>query len=1461
MKPFQKKCCALLVGMSVMTSLLPTTISSAVPLSYETEEKQNAETVYVGFIKDGERSTIFNQDWKFYKGDQSGAEATDFNDSSWRSLNLPHDWSIEGDFTVQGEAESGFLLGGTGWYRKHFIVPEKYEGKEFTINFDGIYMNAEVYINGKLIGEHNYGYTAFAFDISDELIYDGETENIIAVKVRNPVPTSRWYSGSGIYRDVTLTVTESIHVAHLGTTVTTPKIESQKGGNVDVIVETIVENESNKASNVKVRTTVLNSKGEEVSSAIELSQNIDSNGDSKYTQTAIVNKPDLWSVDTPNIYQVKSEVLLDDKVVDTYYTDFGFRYFKFDRDTGFSLNGENMKLRGVSMHHDQGSLGAASYYRAVERQMETMKEMGVNAIRVTHNPASEMLLEICNRLGLLVINEAFDTWTNSKNGNSNDFGRYFNVTIKDTNEIINGKSGMSWGEFEARAMVKTSKNNPSVIMWSIGNEVLEGIGGDTSNYTTIAQNIVNWIQDEDMTRPVTIGENKSKNNDSRAIAISNIIANSGGIVGLNYANGDQFRNLRNANPSWILYGSETSSAVHSRGYYKSINRSDQSNEDLQIPEFDNNSNRVGWGHSASDAWKYTIKNDYNAGEFVWTGFDYIGEPTPWNGTGTGTVGGGRGPAPKSSYFGIVDTAGFEKDIYYLYQSQWNDSVNTVHVLPSWNQQDIPVQNRNVQVSVFTDAYKVELYLNGRLIGSKTATENTTNAGYKYYTFDNDALYPTFTVPYEAGTIEAKGYDKSGNLLNNTDGRSIVKTYGEVSSVSLNADRTTINADGYDLSYITVDLVDDKGNLAYGANNRLTYTLEGNGKIVGLDNGNAADTDRYKPQSDKLGSRSAFSGKALVIVQSTKNAGEIILNVSGEGLESKSITINSVNNSGDDKFIESYDIVKDYYVSLDEKPLLPKEVNARYSDGTTEAIRIEWNEYDEENLKTPQIFKVTGRLEDTDIPVVVNIHVVGDVVSMENISTFTYAGNEPTLPKTVKGYLANGTESEEFVVSWNFDNIDFTTENTIVSIPGTVSLLNKTYNVTASVRVVPALKAARNIAINKSNENNDIPRLSQSPIQTADNLNSINNGITNGGEDVNERWTNWRERTLTSENGEPKGAYVQFDWNNKYNIDRLDLWLFTDNLSARIPKKVEISYKNENGEYVVQSHTNTTEVSHSAGETTYFLDKSINTDSIRIYMQQPQVGNCIGLTEVKVYEYVEKEIASDKNTLKEIKINGNNLEDFDPEINEYEINLDKLPEQVEANAEDNRAVTILPIHNNKSLIFVRAEDGSKNMYTVNYILPIPKEYVVTVNNTEGGSTTGQGKYEEGKEVNLIAKADEGHKFVGWFDVENKEISKEEIYRFVVKSDIEVTAKFEKISEVIEPGKPEEPNNPEEPSKPQEPNKEAPNVPEDSKVGESENKANQLPTTGTAISSTQIILLATILIASGLFIAIKRKAKVK
>ena len=1282
-------------GVAIFTVLALSMNFTPITTKAETKTAIEEETVYVGFIQDGKRSTLFNQDWSFFKGNPVGAEKSDFDDSSWRSLDLPHDWSIEGEFTVAGEAESGFLLGGTGWYRKHVVVPEKYEGKAFTLNFDGVYMNSEVYVNGKKLGEHNYGYTAFAFDITDELIFDGETENVIAVKVSNPVPTSRWYSGSGIYRDVTLTVTNQIHVAHLGSTVTTPNLEEQQAGAVDTVIETIVENNTEKSSDVTVKTTVLNSEGEAVSIPVQEVKSIVSNSSQTFKQVAIVNKPSLWSTENPNVYKAKTEVIVDGEVVDTYFTDFGYRYYSFDRDTGFSLNGENVKLKGVCMHHDQGSLGAASYYRAVERQMEIMKEMGVNAIRVSHNPASQTLLDICNRLGLMIINEAFDTWTNSKNGNSNDFAKFFNTKIGAENQIINGAKDMTWGEFEARTMVKNSKNAPSVIMWSVGNEVLEGIGGDASNYPTVVQNIIDWFKDEDATRPITIGDNRSKGGQQLALSISNVVAKNGGVVGFNYTNIDQFNSLLNSNTDWIAYDSETSSAVHSRGHYKTIGRD---NTNLQMAEYDNNDNRVGWGASASNAWKWVIKNDRNAGEFVWTGFDYIGEPTPWNGVGTGSVS-GQGAAPKSSYFGIVDTAGFEKDIYYLYQSQWNDDVNTLHVLPTWNKEDIYLNNGNATVQVFTDAYKVELYLNGNKIGESTSSEHTTVAGYKYYTFDNDALYPTFNVPYQAGTLEAKAFDKNGNEITNTQGRKSVTTYGTATTVKLSADNTNIGANGYDISYITVDLVDENGNFVGSAANNLTYKLEGNGKIVGLDNGDATDVTSYKPTSDKLGNRRAYNGKALVIVQSTKDAGEMTLTVSGEGIESKSIIITTENKSGDDKYLASYDIVKEYYVGLGEKPQLPESVIGKYSDGTTAKFNIVWNEYEEEVLNNPQIFKVTGKLEGTDVAVIVNVHVIGEVVAMENYSTFTYAGTVPSLPNTVKGYLANANESENFVVNWDLEGKDFTKANSIVNVNGVVELLGKEYNVIASVRVTEPLKTATNLAIDNSS-NKDIPSLSQSCTTISDNLKSIINGVTNNGTATSERWTNWNERNLAV-NGDAKGAYIQLDWKNKHSIDRLDLWHFTDGAYSRIPKKVEISYKNDVGEYVVVTHTNTTEVSYTSGETTYRLDNVINTDSIRIYMQQPEVGKCVGLTEVAVYEHVPQITANTNNNLSEIKLDGSILEGFSGDINDYTINTDKIPTNVEANALDNAAITILPVYNNKTKIIVLSEAGIRNIYIVNY----------------------------------------------------------------------------------------------------------------------------------------------------------------
>lgn len=351
-KDFKKLCAlAIITSFGVVNLIQPQNI-----LAVQSEVISNGVEV----IQEGKRSILFNNDWRFFKGNITGVENPDFSVSFGRLLDLPHDWSIEEEFTTQGEAESGFLLGGTAWYRKDFVIPENLKDKEFILNFDGVCMNAEVYVNGKLLGEHNYGYSAFAFNITDELFIDGKTENVIEVKVKNPIPTSRWYSGSGIYRDVTLNIKNKIHVAHLGTTVTTPNLKSQQNSKTDVVLKVNVENDKSEAKDVKLRSVVLDSNDNEVSEAVELSKQIPSKGNLDFEQNLIVSNPKLWSTDSPNLYRVKSDVIVDGEVVDTYYTTFGFRYFDFDKDSGFSLNGKKMKLRGVSMHHDQGALGSAS---------------------------------------------------------------------------------------------------------------------------------------------------------------------------------------------------------------------------------------------------------------------------------------------------------------------------------------------------------------------------------------------------------------------------------------------------------------------------------------------------------------------------------------------------------------------------------------------------------------------------------------------------------------------------------------------------------------------------------------------------------------------------------------------------------------------------------------------------------------------------------------------------------------------------------------------------------------------------------------------------------------------------------------------------------------------------------------------------------------------------------------------
>lgn len=1277
-KSITKKFVAISLTILMVMMGLPMDVFAEAAKSTETFASPE-ETINVA---SSERSINFNSDWKFYKGSVREGQSNTLDDSSWRTLDLPHDWSIEGNFTTQGEAESGFLLGGTGWYRKTFKLSEEYENKNISIEFGGVYMNCTVYVNGTELGTHPYGYTPFAFDLTKYLKYDG-TNNVIAVKVNHQVPSSRWYSGSGIYRDVNLVVTDNVHVKRYGTKVTTPNLESQKGGNVTVNIETEVKNEENSSASVTVKNIVYNSSDQVVARTESDVITIGANSESKISQSTSVNNPSLWSTDSPTLYYVKTQIIKDKNVVDEYTTNFGFRYFNFDRNTGFSLNGQKMKLKGVCMHHDQGALGSVANYNAIERQVKKLKQMGANAIRVTHNPASDELLEICNKEGIMVIEEAFDTWSNPKNGNTYDYSQYFEKTIGSSNEIMDGSSSMTWAEFDIKQMVNRGKNNPCIIMWSIGNEVLEEISGSTSNYTTHASNLVKWIKQIDTTRPTTMGDNKSKEGNTLAKQMSNIVD----VVGLNYSSDNQYSSLYSGNSNWTIYGSETSSAIRSRGVYKyssgnnSLNVNNKkavNNSTHQIVSYDDCA--VGWGRLASDSWSSVVNHNYIAGEFVWTGFDYIGEPTPWNGTSSGSVTGGN-PSPKSSYFGIIDTAGFEKDIYYFYQSQWNDNVHTLHILPCWNKDAIDVDNSGkVKVVVYSDAPKVELFLGTESLGTKT---QTTSGGYY-----------TWTVPYKEGTLSAKAYDSSGQEVIGTQGRNSVTTSGEAAKLNATAEENTIDADGYDLSYITVDVTDANDNIVPNASNTINFSITGNGKIVGVDNGDATDTSSYKPSSDGTATRKAFNGKALVIVQSTKNAGSFTLTASSGNLQSSSVNVETkqvLDNTSSNE-IKSYKISKDYYVYQNVTPQLPTSVVATYTDKTTRNVNVNWDSYDKNLLKEPNVFTVTGKLEGTDIEVKVNVHVVGNVVAALNYSTNTTAGVKPVLPEKVASVLEDGTVSEEFAVKW--DDIaenKYSSVGTFV-VNGSVTILDKTYNVTASVRVDKVSEESKNIALNT---NSDAPTLSQSiKDKTSDNLDSINNGIKNNVNDANERWTNWNNRSNSST------AYVQMDWKNEYTIKYVNLYLFKD-VNTPLPQSVQFAYWN--GKQFVDVETKASgAISYIEGPTKYVFPENIKTSKLRVTLTGgEEKGICVGLTEMEVFNVPESNETNTTALLSKLNVNGNSVDGFNAETKDYTFSANEGAEiSVTAESQDNAAMTILPEFNNIIKVLVQSEDHQTiNTYNI------------------------------------------------------------------------------------------------------------------------------------------------------------------
>jgi len=779
----------------------------------------------------------FNDNWRFHIGDTANAQSPAFNNASWRKLDLPHDWSIEGSFDEKSLAEpgGGYLNGGIGWYRKAFTLDKTLKGKKVFINFDGIYRNSTVWLNNHPLGLRPYGYISFRYDLTPYLLWD--KTNVIAVKVDNSQqPNSRWYSGSGIYRNVSLVVISPFHFAHWGIFVTTP-VMSEKKATLNVQFQTKVQ--STKES-ITIHSQLYDNQGKLVAKSPVISVK-----DTVSTTSMEVVVPHLWSTSDPYLYTLVSSLYVGNQLKDQLSTTIGIRYFNFDKDKGFSLNGKPMKILGVCDHNDLGCLGSAVNKRAIERQLELLKNMGCNAIRTSHNPSSPELLDLADHMGFIIMDEAFDMWETPKttmdvlmvNGYSRDFDKWHKRDLED--------------------FVRCDRNHPSVMIWSVGNEVPEQYSYKNDSIprgAIIMKDLCSIIRSLDTTRPI-VTANNNPNPDNPLISCG-----ATDLIGINY-HMNSWLSFPKVYPGNKLIITEATSALETRGWYQmpsdSILRVPPDNSLYTTPThfcsaYDNYS--TPWGSTHEETWKVVKAHPYISGMFIWTGFDYIGEPTPY-----------IWPS-RSSYFGIIDLAGFPKDVYYMYQSEWTNKT-VLHIFPHWNWN--PGQLVDIW-AYYNDADEVELFLNGKSLGKKHKV--------------GDQLHVMWRVPFEPGTLRAVSY-KNGKQVMVTE----EKTAGPAAHIELTADHSKINADNSDLSFVTVQIVDKEGTLVPTASNLVNFSITGPGEIVGVDNGSEIDHNPFKANY-----RNAFFGKCLIVIQSTHKPGIIHLIATSKGLPSSNINITTVN---------------------------------------------------------------------------------------------------------------------------------------------------------------------------------------------------------------------------------------------------------------------------------------------------------------------------------------------------------------------------------------------------------------------------------------------------------------------------------------------------------------------------------------------------------------------------------------
>jgi beta-galactosidase len=1018
-----------------------------------------------------ERRTIdFGRSWRFALANRDAA--TDpggryahaaepgFDDSGWRTVDVPHDWSIElaPRRAPDTDPGSGFFHGGLGWYRKTFTLPPWLRGRRVSIEFDGVYMDSSVYLNGALVGGHPYGYTGFQVDLTDRVHTDGVTADVIAVRIRNQLPNSRWYSGSGLYRDVRLVVTDPVHVARWGTFVSTPDPASTGGagaggpgglggpGRAPVRIRTDVANESGAPVEVGIVSSIIDPAGRQVARGAGTAT-VPPAG---YTHTGTVEVPAplLWSPEHPYLYTLRTELTVAGRVVDAYPTTFGIRYPRFDPALGFSLNGAHLKLRGVNLHHDQGALGSAVHADAIGRQLRLMRGMGVNAIRTAHNPPAPQTIRLCERLGLLLVVEAFDCWRTGKN--RYDYGRFFD----------------EHSDADVAEMVHAAKNSPAVIAWSIGNEILDS----TVAGVAMAARLAAGVRAIDHTRPVVIGSDKHRHVPEPGSPADLMLAGLDGL-GLNYNTAASLDALHGRYPNLFLFESESSSQTSTRGVYQEpghLNTAENHTPGRRATSsYDNNLEP--WTASG----EYVLKKDrdrgFFAGQFLWVGMDYIGEPTPYS----------VFPV-KASFFGAVDTAGLPKDAYHLYRSQWT-SEPMVHLVPmDWTDHE---PGERVEIRAYSNVDSVELFLNGRSLGVRAFDRKTTTDGVGYlettepthddrtvaggpfpgsYTSPNGSagkLHLSWSVPFAPGTLTAVARRRDGASALEA-ARDELRTAGPAHAVRLTPERKVMGTDRRSLAYLIAEIVDADGVVLPNACRPVTFRVEPPdtgaplGVLAGLDNGRQESAEPYQGTD----TRDTFNGRALAIVRSTGRSGPITLSATSPGLLPATATVHATAaapaalpdpgdpaalpdpgeaavealadpgeaavegsavegpavGSSTDGLVGLDPVVRRF--ALGDPVRLPEAVNAVHADGTQRALPVRWAPPPEEMRHRVGGYRIAGAVPGTATPALAMVTVYAPA-TLETWSTAVPVGTPPILPATLRLVDSDGVD-RRVPVEWD-----------------------------------------------------------------------------------------------------------------------------------------------------------------------------------------------------------------------------------------------------------------------------------------------------------------------------------------------------------------------------------------------------------------------------------------------------------